>query len=103
MIQIAFLRGLSCPVFACDVCGGELTDPDMAMAAWSEDGGRDGKAPVAVAHVHKGRCLDAFEEAVTPARLMTDELTDHVAFLVTNSGMAPELVRERLRRQAGTR
>ncbi len=40
MIRIHFLGGMSCPFFACDVCGKRILDGRLAMAAWPEGGGR---------------------------------------------------------------
>jgi len=86
MIKINFHNGLACPFFVCDVCRKPITVPTMAMVAWGEARGGDGES-ITPAHVHKGSCLDVFEPSLPVGhQLMTDELTDHMAFLLDNSG-----------------
>ncbi len=58
----------------------------MAMAAWGEADERTRTvAWLRPVHVHKGRCLDSFERTLARGRLMTDELSDHLEFLSTNT------------------
>lgn len=99
-IRVKFVEGLACPVFACDVCGGEIRDSGMAMAAWSEgpEEPQRSDSPIAISHLHKGACLDQFEARIGAARLMTDELSEHLAFLVANARIKPEWIEARLRR-----
>ncbi len=89
MIRIHFLDGMSCPFFVCDVCKEMILDGLLAMAVWGDgldDNPRTDGGSITPAHAHKGACLDAFE-ARLPAghHLMTDELTDHVEFMLDNS------------------
>jgi hypothetical protein len=94
MIAIHFIEGLSCPFFVCDVCGKRITDPLMATAVWGEHAGfpergvGDDGTSVVPAHVHKGACWQMFASRLAKGQsVMDDELSDHVEFLLKNSGL----------------
>lgn len=78
MTRIEPLSGRGCPKLYCDICGRRIDDAGLAMAAWDFD------ARI-VHHVHKGRCLDKFEQAGDPeALLCTEELSTHLLQLAAN-------------------
>jgi hypothetical protein len=88
VIMIKFIDALACPLFVCDVCREAITEPGMAV--WSEAAGALDGGSCQPAHVHKKRCLDAFEAGLSAGEtLMTDELVDHVGFLLANSRIDP--------------
>jgi hypothetical protein len=98
-IAIHFIDGQSCPFFLCDVCGDRILEPRKAMCAWLEGDERSQEGNhIEPIHVHKGRCLDAYEANETSQRrLMTEELVTHVAYLVSNSSIGPDRIERALR------
>lgn len=90
-ITIHTIQGFSCPFFRCDICTLRIERPRLAMAAWGENwDDRSSASPIQPAHVHKGICLDTFEECLPKgSMLMTVELTEHVEYLLRNSRLKP--------------
>lgn len=85
-IELHWIEGLACPFFICVVCKKRITDQPMAMCAWGEPLKDLGKANISPSHVHKGACLETFEEQLPKGEhLMTVELRDHIKFLADNS------------------
>ena len=87
-VVLYFKEGFYCPFFRCDVCKQRIVKGELAMAAWGEvltpKRIKDELNPCS--HVHKGRCLEAFEAALPEGQiLMTVELRDHYRFLGNNS------------------
>lgn len=89
-IRIDWHAPIYCPFFICDVCSERILAPEMAMAAWSEQSRHLGASDTYVtSHVHKGPCLEAYEEALPEGRtLMTAELHEHVAHLLRNTALS---------------
>ena len=86
-VVLYFKEGFYCPFFRCDVCKKRIVHGGLAMAAWAEVSVPTEKFEDApCSHVHKGRCLEAFEAALPEGQiLMTVELRDHYRFLGNNS------------------
>ena len=102
-IAVYFIDGLSCPFFACNVCGDRITNPGLATCAWGEVPD-DNPNRMPVGHYHKGWCLDCFEGCLPKGwMVMTEELHDHFEMLVTNTfkiykraaGTTTNVIRER--------
>lgn len=100
MIELIQIDGLACPKLFCDSCGEEIADAKAAAAVFVNfmpDGERS-----ALAYVHKnlvkGDCMTRAEEEIRSKGQQPGwvELTEHLAYLIGNVGMASKDIEKRL-------
>lgn len=80
---------LMCPVLLCEVCGSPINDAQLAWAYFRT--GLSSGEVTAVAVVHKGPCLDLYEN-IGGRDLGTAELETFLIQLLANSGIDPQAV-----------
>ncbi|MHB1299672.1 MAG: hypothetical protein ACYCY8_02230 [Burkholderiales bacterium] len=100
MIEIVQIDGRACPKIFCDSCGEEIADAKAAGAVVYINLMPDGdKSSIAYVHKNfvKGDCMKRAEEAVRSKGKEPGwaELTEHLAYLISNVGMTSKDVEKR--------
>ena len=97
MIKI-FQEGVeSVPMFVCDICGKPIKEPDNGVVVF-KNLMKNGES-CEVLHAHKGRCHDLAEERITKtgAYVGWNEMIDHLALLVQNTGFTFDQLKKHLK------
>jgi hypothetical protein len=78
--------GRHCAIFTCDICAKQITDAEMALAVHRNDG--------TWIHKHKGACDNRDDPKHDQS---WDEFTDHLVYLIINSGTTLQALGKRAR------
>jgi hypothetical protein len=92
MIKIIKTKTGLAPFFFCDICDKPVLDARLALAAMPK-GKMDEQGRREVLHVHKDTCFQALE-AKSEQLVDAVELVRHLDFLVQNSGIDLENMKE---------
>jgi len=92
MIKIIKTKTGSAPFLFCDICDKPVLDARLALAA-TPKGQMDEQGRLEVLHVHKDTCFQVLE-AKWKQPVDNIELVRHLDFLVQNSGIELETMKE---------
>jgi len=100
MIELVSIDGLTVPKIFCDSCGEEISNAKQAAVVFSNFKGNTQKVDVAYVHKNfvKGNCMTEAEESIRSKGEQPgwSELSEHLAYLVSNVGMSPKDIEGKL-------